>query len=66
MHVMMAVEPIRGSLIEPTELVYLGRYDIIERAHESRVKYYASKAMTAKISANLALTVRKLRGAVRR
>jgi hypothetical protein len=54
---MMAVEPTRGSLIKATELIHLGRSNIIEGAHQSRVKYSAGQAMAQKIGANLALTI---------
>src|SRR5437899_2812963 len=65
MHMMMAVEALRVSPIEPPEFLELCRDNILEGADEPRVKHGLSKTIPQQVSGELPLALRKTYGTPR-
>src|SRR6516225_6715521 len=65
-HVMMAVQPLGHSPIEPTELFELRRNHIFERAHQRWVKKGLGQTIAPKTPGDSLLMLDELGGTVRR
>ena len=56
-HVMMAVEPVRGRPVQAPELVELGGDDVVERPREPRMKYGLAEPVTPQVPGHLLLAL---------
>jgi len=65
-HVMMAVQPLGHSSVEPAELFELRRDNILERAHQCWIKKDGGQTMAPKTLGNSLLMLHELGGAARR
>ena len=65
MHVMMAVDPLRGCPVDAAEFVELGRHEVVERPDKPRVKYHLGKAVPQQIPGDLLLVFKKSCGTAR-
>jgi hypothetical protein len=61
-HMVMAVDPLRGSPVDAAEFVELGCYEVVERPDKPRVKYNLGKAVPQQIPGDLLLVFKKSYG----